>query len=220
MLVPFFLLYLSFSLSFCAHHRPLASQCWRSSLSRFSNFFSLSRNSSSFLISSSSWFWTSSERSLNFSCHSSSSLWWSLSLSSSCSLKFYTRFLCSLSCATLSRSNTSTWAEVRLFLSLSFQLSLYSFLFGFSLYFSYLCLHFVSQHPLWEKTTGSEMVLQHRMKDILATFTFPSAFSDMKCHYPFTANIEHPFMCCTKTKLQQQSILTDDFWGNISLKWF
>lgn len=104
---------------FCAHHWSLASRCSRRSLSWFSNFSSLLLNSSPFLMSSSSWFGTSSERSLNFSSHSSSSRWWILFLSSRFSLKFYKRFLCSLSCATLISSNTLTWAKSILFSSVS-----------------------------------------------------------------------------------------------------
>lgn len=163
-------IHLSLSL-FCAYW-SLASQCSRSSLSWSSNFSSLLLNSSSFLISSSSWFWTSSERSLNFSSHSSSSLWWILSLSSSCSRKFYTRFLRSLSCSTLSRSNTSTWAGVCLFLSLSLQLSLSSVLFSSNSACTFpTCAPLPLTTPsLRKKPTSSEMVLQHQMKDILSTF--------------------------------------------------
>lgn len=107
-------------------------------------------------------------------------------------------------------------------LSLSLQLSLSSILFSSVSVFTFPICACTSSHntPSEKKHTGSEMVLQYQMKDIFSTFAFPISLFRYEVPLSSGTDREHPFMCCTRTKLPQLSILTVDFKRKISLKWF
>ena len=50
--------------------------------------------------------------------------------------------------------------------------------------------------PSLRKTPVLKWLFNTNRRVFLLSLPFPSVFSDMKCHYPFTETIEHPFLSC------------------------